>query len=140
MRRWFVVAILSLCAGVAAAGPAIKTEMKRVVEPASNSIFAVGGDVDPANGPDAAKVPDARWAEALSAARQLNATAARLTSRAYAKKGAVWKKSAADFTRLSQAAEKAAAARDGAALSKAGNDLADVCTACHTKYKPKTAG
>lgn len=48
---------LSLTGSALAAGLSVKDEMKSVVDPATNTIFAVGGDVDPANGPDAAKVP-----------------------------------------------------------------------------------
>jgi hypothetical protein len=112
--------------------------MKQVVDPATNTIFAVGGEVDPANGPDAAKVPAARWAEALAAAKALKAPAAHLTAAAYKEKGPVWTTPAADFARLAAAAEAAAAKKDGAALSKAANDLGDTCTACHTKFKPQT--
>jgi NADH-quinone oxidoreductase subunit G len=32
----------------------------------------------------------------------------------------------------------AAAKKDGAAVSKAANDLGDVCTACHSKYKKQS--
>ncbi len=74
--------------------------MKAIVDPATTTIFAVGGDVDPANGPDAAKVPAARWAEALAAAQKLKAPAANLNSPANKAKGPVWAKSAADFARL----------------------------------------
>jgi cytochrome c556 len=124
--------------GVLAAGLDVKAEMKAVVDPATNTLFAVGGEVDPANGPDAVKVPAARWAQALAAAQALKAPGAHLTASDYKAKGPVWTKSAADFARLAAAAEAAAKAKDGAALSKAANDLGDTCTACHTKFKPQT--
>jgi cytochrome c556 len=128
-----------LIAGAAiAADMTVKDEMKQVVDPATNTLFAVGGEVDPANGPDAAKVPAARWAEALAAAQKLKAPAAHLTAVEYKAKGPVWTTSAADFARLAAAAEAAAQKKDGAALSKAANDLGDTCTACHTKFKPQT--
>jgi hypothetical protein len=63
-----VVALASAVTAVEAAELTVKAEMKQVVEPASNVLFSVGGDADPANGPDAAKVPDARWKEASEAA------------------------------------------------------------------------
>jgi len=128
-------ALCLLTAGAAlAAGMTVKAEMKTVVDPATNTIFAVGGEVDPANGPDAAKVPAGRWAEALAASRTLKASAAHLTG-PQKQAGEVWTKSAADFARLADAAEKAATKKDGAAFSKAANDLGDTCTACHSKYK-----
>ena len=140
MRPTALAALLSLAvAGSAlAAGLSVKDEMKTVVDPATNTIFAVGGDVDPANGPDAAKVPAARWAEALAAARKLKAPAANLNTAENRKQGEVWAKSAADFSRLVSAAEAAAAKKDGAAFSKAANDLGDTCTACHSKYKKQS--
>lgn len=125
---------LSLAGAAMAAGLTVKDEMKTVVEPDANTVFAVGGDVDPANGPDAAKVPAARWAEALAAAQKLKAAAADLTG-PQKQPGAEWTKSAADFARLAADAEAAATKKDGAAFSKAANDLADTCTACHSKYK-----
>lgn len=129
------VAAAALASTALAAGLSMKDEMKQVVDPATNTIFAVGGDVDPANGPDAAKVPAARWAEALAAAQKLKGPAANLISAEYKAKGPVWTKSAADFARLTAAAETAAKTKDGAAFSKAANDLGDTCTACHSKFK-----
>jgi cytochrome c556 len=144
MRRDLRLGLLLalLAAGpVAAAGArmSVKVEMKKVVEPASNTLFGVGGDVDPANGPDAAKVPAARWTEAGVAAQKLHAVALGLAQKGRAKPGALWKKSVADMTRLTAAAQKAAAAHDGAKLAQAANDLSDNCAACHAKYKPQTA-
>jgi cytochrome c556 len=131
-------AALFMAGAALAAGPDVKAEMKQVVDPATNTIFAVGGDVDPANGPDAAKVPASRWAEALAAAQKLKAPAEHLTAAEHQAKGPVWTKAAADFARLAAAAEAAAQKKDGAAFSKAANDLGDTCTACHTKFKPQT--
>ncbi|HEY3951288.1 hypothetical protein [Phenylobacterium sp.] len=139
MRRTPLAALLSLAlAGTAlAAGMSVKDEMKTVVDPATNTIFAVGGDVDPANGPDAAKVPASRWAEALAASTKLKASAADLVG-PQKQPGDVWTKSAGDFARLAADAEKAAQKKDGAAFSKAANDLGDTCTACHSKYKKQS--
>lgn len=128
-------AAAALATAALAAEVSVKDDMKQVVDPATNTIFAVGGDVDPANGPDAAKVPAARWAEALAAAQKLKGSGAILTGAAYKSKGPVWTKSAADFAKLAAAAEAAAAKKDGAGFSKAANDLGDTCTACHSKFK-----
>jgi cytochrome c556 len=128
---------LTLAGAALAAGMTVKEEMKTVVDPATNAIFAVGGEVDPANGPDAAKVPAARWDEALKAARTLKVAAEHLTG-PQKQAGEVWSKSAADFSRLADAAEKAAVKKDGAGFSKAANDLGDTCTACHSKYKKQS--
>jgi len=128
---------LILTAGALAAGMTVKEEMKAVVDPATNTIFAVGGEVDPANGPDAAKVPAARWAEALAAAQKLKGAAAHLAG-PQKQPGEVWVKSAADFSKLADDAEKAAMKRDGAGFSTAANGLGDTCTACHSKYKKQS--
>ena len=132
-----LVASLSAASVAVAAGIGVKEDMKTVVDPASNTAFAVGGDVDPANGPDAAKVPAARWAEALAAARKLKVAGGHLVG-LLLQPGAVWAKSAADFARLAADAETAAMKKDGAGFSKAANDLGDTCTACHAKYKKQS--
>ncbi|THD61902.1 hypothetical protein [Phenylobacterium sp.] len=133
-----LVLTLSLAGVALAAGADLKTEMKTVVDAATTTIFAVGGDVDPANGPDAAKVPASRWAEAVAAAQKLKGPAANLNSAENKAKGPVWAASAADFARLAGDAEKAAMKKDGAAFSKAANDLGDTCTACHAKFKAQS--
>jgi len=132
-----LVISLALAGSAYAAGMSVKDEMKALVDPAANTIFAVGGDVDPANGPDAAKVPDARWQEALKASRSLKAAAVDLSG-PQKQPGAEWTKSAADFAKLADDAEKAAMKKDGAGFSAAANGLGDTCTACHSKYKAQT--
>ena len=108
-----------------------------MVDAASNTLFAVGGDVDPANGPDAATVPAARWAEGLKAATTLKAVGVHLQG-PQKQLGPEWTSSAADFAKYAAAAEKAAQTKDGPGFSTAANALGDTCTACHTKWKPKT--
>ncbi|HEX5263398.1 MAG TPA: cytochrome c [Phenylobacterium sp.] len=128
---------LSLAGAAAAAGMTVKDAMKTVVDPASNTVFAVGGDVDPANGPDAAKVPDARWHEALTAAQSLKAVAVDLNG-PQKKPEPEWTKAAQDFAKLAADAEAAAMKKDGAGFAAAANGLGDTCTACHSKYKPQS--
>src|SRR3954447_8023434 len=100
----FAIAAALLATGAVAAASS-KIEMKQVVEPASNTLFAVGGDVDPANGPDAAKVPAARWSEGLQAAQALQAVAEHLNG-AQKQPGQEWISAAADFSKYVTAAEK----------------------------------
>jgi cytochrome c556 len=133
-----LVLSLSLAGAALAAGMSIKDEMKTIVDPATTTIFSVGGDVDPANGPDAAKAPAARWAEALAAAQQLKGPAALLNTAENKAKGPVWTAAAADFAKLAADAEAAAQKKDGAAFSKAANDMGDTCTACHSKFKAQS--
>jgi cytochrome c556 len=129
---------LLLCSAGEAAALSVKAEMKQVVEPASNTLFGVGGDVDPANGPDAAKVAASRWTEAATAATKLKAVATGLSEKGRAKPGPEWATFARQMAELSDKAMKAAAAHDGAGLAQAANDLSDNCAACHTKFKPQT--
>ena len=129
-----LILALSLAGAALAADMSVKDQMKTVVDGAANTIFAVGGDVDPANGPDAAKVPATRWAEALKAAQALKTVAVDLNG-PLKQPGDEWTKAAADFAKLAADAEKAAMKKDGAGFSKAANDLGDTCTACHSKYK-----
>jgi cytochrome c556 len=140
MNRIAVLAALGLLVlgtEAVAARPSVKVEMKRVVEPASNTVFNIGGQVDPANGPDA-KATAAEWKSAETAARKLAAVAAGLSQKGRAKAGKEWPGFVKDMADLSARAAKAAAAHDGAGLSKAANDLSDNCSACHAKYKPQT--
>lgn len=139
MRRPAVLALAAVLASTTAlAAPmGVKQEMKEVVDAASNTLFAVGGDVDPANGPDAATVPAARWAEGLKAATTLKAVGVHLQG-PQKQLGPEWTSSAADFAKYAAAAEKAAQTKDGPGFSTAANALGDTCTACHTKWKPKT--
>lgn len=141
MPRPLTVSVLVLAlalAGVAqAAPPTLKEQMKTVVDPAANALFAVGGEVDPANGPDAAKVPAARWAEAAAAAAKLQGVATGLQGPGVAKDQALWLSEAKKMAAISAKAAAAAKAHQGEALAQAANDLGDVCSACHAKYKPQ---
>jgi cytochrome c556 len=123
-------------ASLAQSGLSIKDEMKTVVDPASNVVFAVGGEADPANDPKP-HLTDARWAEAAAAAEKLKAVAASLADPARAKDQVVWLTDAKSMGDIADAALKAARTKDGAALSAAANNLGDSCTTCHSKYKPQ---
>jgi len=146
MRLAKTLLVLTLATGLACAAAqaapepkaaAVKAQMKAVVGPASDTLFAVGGEVDPGNGPDAAKVPAARWDEASSVSARLLAAAVALQKPDMAYDTGAWMAQAKQMEAVSAAAVKAARAHDGAGLSQAANDLGDVCTACHTPYKPK---
>ena len=133
------LSLLALVTAAEAADLTVKAEMKQVVEPASNTLFSVGGDADPANGPDTPKVADDRWKAAADAALALKEVAAKLNDAGRAKAGPEWAGYVKDFADQSAAALKAAQAKDGAGLSTAANALSDTCSACHAKYKPQTA-
>jgi cytochrome c556 len=130
------LAVASVC--LAQGGLSIKDEMKTVVDPASNVVFAVGGEADPANDPKP-HLTDARWAEAAAAAEKLKAVATALAEPGRAKDQGVWRTDAKSMGEIADAALKAARAKDGAALSTAANNLGDSCTTCHSKYKPQTS-
>jgi cytochrome c556 len=128
---------VSLAGAAVAAGVTVKYEMTAVVDPAANTIFAVGGEVDPDSGPDAAKVTAARWQDALKAAQALKVVAADLLG-PQKRPGDDWTKDATDFAKLAVDAEQAALKKDGAGLSAAANGLGDTCTTCHSKFKDQT--
>ena len=138
-RLPLLAAVAASALALAAAGPTVKEEMKSVVEPTTNVLFAVGGEVDPGAGPDAAKVAPARWKEAVDAAARLKTVATALMAPDQAKPGDEWTKDAKQLHDLAEVAEAAATAKDGAKLSDTANALGDNCTACHSKYKPQTA-
>src|SRR3546814_9073988 len=105
--------LLAVVTAAEAAELMVKAEMKQVVEPASNTLFSVGGEADPANGPDALKVPDARWKEASDAALKLTKVAATLDDPGRAKPGPEWAGFVKAMADASGAASKAAGAQDG---------------------------
>ncbi len=143
MRTLARLPILALVAAsalaLAAAGPTVKDEMKSVVEPTTNVLFAVGGEVDPGNGAEAAKVTPARWKEAADAAAKLKTVATALMAPDQARPGDDWARDARQLHDLAATAEAAALAKDGAKLSDTANALGDNCTACHSKYKTQAA-
>ena len=136
MRLLAFTVAASLCiAGspVAAVLMSVTEEMKALVDPATNTVFALAGEVDPVNGPGA-KVSQERWERALLATQVLKNAASNLNG-PQVQSGAIWIKSAADFARLADEAEKAAGKEDAAAFAKAANDLGDTCTSCHNRHK-----
>ena len=138
MPRLPLLLAAAVIAGAAApAAGSVQALMKSVVDPSANLLFAVGGEVDPANGPDAAKVPAARWTEGAEAARKVKAVAMRMRAAPLARDEAEWKAFVAQMESTAATAQAAALAHDGARLSQAANDLSDSCAACHAKYKPQ---
>lgn len=133
-----IVAAVAATAQATAPSATVQARMKMIVEPASNTLFGVGGEVDPANGPDAAKVPAARWSEAADAAAKLQAEARALEQEDLARDQGDWIGFARQMGAAAERAAKAATAHDGAALSQAANDLSDVCSGCHAKYKTQS--
>jgi cytochrome c556 len=135
--RWLAFTVAaSLCiAGspVAAVLMSVTEEMRVLVEPASNTVFALAGEVDPIDGPGL-KVSQEQWERALLATQVLKNAASNLNG-PQKQIGAIWIKSAADFARLADEAEKAAGKEDAAAFAKAANDLGDTCTSCHNRHK-----
>lgn len=114
----------------------VKALMTKTVTPASNVVFAVGGEADPSNSP--LSVPAKRWAEAAAAAAQLKAAGQRMQKPPLAKDQRQWARYAAQLATVSDRAQKAALGHNGARLSQAANDLGESCSACHAKYKPQT--
>lgn len=133
-----IAGLLAICSAAEAAALTVKEEMKQFVEPLSNTLFAVGGEADPANGPDAPKVTDQRWDEAAKAADTMTRVAEAMTEQDRAKPGPEWATLAKQMHDISERALNAAKTRDGAGLAQAANDLSDNCSACHAKFKPQT--
>jgi hypothetical protein len=137
LAKPLLAAVAALALAAAAPAADVKQMMKAVVDPQSTLLFAVGGEADPANDPPP-KLAPARWAEAASAAARLEASAVSLQQPGALKDKGLWLDEAKKMATLSAAAGAAAKAHDGAKLSQAANDLSDVCSACHAKYKPQT--
>ena len=126
--------------GVAAEAFSIKDQMNVIVDPDSKLIFAIGGEVDPANGPSQSTTSDARWAQAAEAAAQLKTAAVQLQRRGVSKDRGLWMSDAKLLGATAAAAERAALAKNGMDFSAAANTLGDVCSNCHARYKPDNAG
>lgn len=128
---------IAITAAASIHDPRVQQPMKAVVGPASDLLFAVGGEVDPENGPSAAQVPDARWKAAGEAAGRMKTVADDLLRKDVVREGE-WSADARKMSELSAAAAKAASTKNGRALAQVANDLGDTCSACHGKYKPQT--
>ena len=82
MLRWPALAtalcLVTACAtaGGSVAKGTIKEQMKVIVQPSADTLFAVGGAVDPANGPDAPKVEASKWTDAGKAAEAIKSSGA----------------------------------------------------------------
>ena len=134
------IALLAI-AGVGAAAEvfSIRDQMDATVDPQSKLIFAIGAEVDPANSSGQPAVSDARWAQAADAAAQLKTAANDLQRRGVAKDRGLWISDAKLLGATAAAAERAALARNGMDFSAAAGTLVDVCSNCHSRYKPDGA-
>jgi len=131
--------LLAGCASSTSPGSlSVKDEMKLVVDPASTALFAVQGDVDPANGPDPPPASSARWRQGSDAAAELVSVARALQRKERAIDQGDWIRLAREMETVAAAAKSAADERNGAAFSDAVNALADNCFACHGKYKDQS--
>ena len=144
MLRRFVTAMalcsLAACAtggGGGASSMSVKDQMAKIVQPGADVLFAVGGQVDPGNGPGAKPTDADGWKKAGDAAKNMKQVADYMV--AHPVDQGTWLTAAKQMSTLSDAAAKAANAKDGAKLSQAANDLGDNCTTCHSKYKNQHA-
>jgi len=119
--------------------PKVAVLMKSVVDRASTNLFNQAGAADPANGADQ-KLPDARgWSRIKTDADRLKSIALALQSPKTGKVHEInWMVQAKAMATASDAASKAAAMRNPAALAQAANDLSDTCSACHAIYKKQS--
>ncbi len=144
LRQTLVAAsllMLAACASTSGGGggaPSVKDQMAKTVQPGADVLFAVGGQVDPGNGPGAKPTDADGWKKAGDSAKAMKQVADFMI--AHPVDQGDWLTAAKQMSTLTDSAAKAANAKDGAKLSQAANDLGDNCTACHSKYKNQHVG
>ena len=138
MPTIFVILLVSLLLFLASAAPAqqptlkpvatVKQLMKAIVIPSSDAVFQV-----------AAKEPknDEQWAAVQNSALALAEAGNLLMIGSRAKDQGEWMKQSQALLDLGSAAFKAAEAKDVDAVSKAGDEIYEVCEGCHSKYMEK---
>ena len=138
MRTTLLLSLASLLLFLASAAPAqqptlkpvatVKQLMKAIVIPSSDVIFQV-----------AAKEPktDEQWAAVQNSALALAEAGNLLMIGSRAKDQGEWMKQSQALLDLGSAAFKAAEAKDVDAVSKAGDEIYEVCEGCHNQYMEK---
>ena len=139
MPTIFVILLVSLLLFLASAAPAqqptlkpvatVKQLMKAIVIPSSDAVFQV-----------AAKEPknEEQWAAVQNSALALAEAGNLLMIGSRAKDRGEWMKQSQALVDLGTVAVKAAEAKDVDAVSKAGDEIYNVCESCHNKYMEKT--
>ena len=111
--------------------PELKADMKTVVDPAANALFAAGNDAPAGETPAQA---DVRFKAAAEGAKTLRAASAKLAAPPYAQ-SADWVKFNTLMASAAGEVETAAKARNVDGALAAGGNLYDSCNGCHHVYQ-----
>lgn len=113
----------------------IKDVMRYVLNPAAESFWQAGGEVDSGDQRNSrTSTNDAQWNDALAAAATVMESANLLTMDGRSRTDPDWAKWSADLNKAGASGIKAVQARDGDATFAAGSDMFEACAACHGKY------
>ena len=112
-----------------------KDVMRYVVNPAAETFWAAGGEVDEGEKRNLrTPADDAKWNGALAAASVILESGNLLMMEGRARNDPQWTKWAQDLNNAGVAGVKATQARNGDATFAAGSDMYEACYACHAKY------
>ena len=113
----------------------VKDLMRHVVNPAAESFWQAGGEVDEGDKRNL-RTPqdDAKWEKAENDASVLLESGNLLLMQGRARADPQWVRWAQDLSEAGAAGIKAAKARDGEATFTAGSAAYDACFNCHAKY------
>ena len=113
----------------------VKDVMRYVVNPAAETFWAAGGEVDVGDQKNL-RTPtnDAKWNDALAAASVILESGNLLTMDGRSRTDPQWARWSSDLNKAGVAGVKATQARDGDATFAAGSDMYEACFACHAKY------
>jgi len=116
----------------------VKEVMHYVVNPAAETFWKAGGEVDTADGAEK-RTPrtEEQWAATEHAAAVLQESGGLLLVTGRGRDEPEWRKFSADLTAAGVLALRAAQARDDEAIFAAGSAAYDSCFGCHRKYIPR---
>jgi hypothetical protein len=113
----------------------VKDVMRYVLNPAAETFWAAGGEVDEGEKRNLRTPQDeAKWYGALQAASTVLETGNLLLMDGRSRNDPQWVKWAQDLNNAGAKGIKAAQAKDGEATFAAGSDMYDACFNCHAKY------
>ena len=116
----------------------VKDLMKYVTNPAAETFWKAGGEVETEEGVQS-RTPEteARWIEAANAAAVLLESGNLLMMQGRARGDKEWMQYSQQLADAGAAGLKAAQAKDGEATFAAGSEAYDSCFKCHGRYIPR---
>jgi len=116
----------------------VKEVMHYVINPAAETFWKAGGEVDTADGAEKrTPISEEQWAATEHAAAVLHESGGVLLAAGRNRDEPEWRKFSQDLAAAGVLALRAAQARDDEKIFEAGSAVYDSCFGCHRKYIPR---